>query len=151
MRLDPELADFIRSLLPARAGDPDALGTAGRALGIEWPDDYVAVMAERDGGAAEIDGWKIDLWPAATLVNANADRHVRGGPAVVWIGWDGLGELYGFERATGKVVLRAAEGEVEVQRESLADWLRNPPDFSDSRSEAVRALTLAEARREGRG
>ncbi len=147
MRLTPELQELIATLSPASPGDPDALWAAGRALGIEWPPDYVALMTERDGGVGEIDGWPVDLWPASTLVHANTgatQAPVLSG--VVWFGWDGLGELYGFERATGKVVLRADEGEVEVYRDSLVDWLRRPPDFSDSRNEAVRNLTRARDR-----
>ncbi len=149
-RLDPELAQFIAGLTPALPGDPDALGTAGRALGIEWPRDYTAVMAQRDGGTGEIAGWPVRLYSAGQLLTANVGPQARGGEGVVWFGWDGLGEDYGFDRATGKVVLRADGGEVEVTRESLADWLRHPPDFSDSRLEAVRALSLAEERRRGR-
>jgi hypothetical protein len=150
-RLGPELAGFIATLTPARPGDPDALGTAGRALGIEWPPDYAALMAARDGGTGEVAGWPVRLYSAGQLVAANVGGRVRGGEGVVWFGWDGLGEDYGFDRATGRVVLRAEGGEVEVTRESLADWLRHPPDFSDSRLEAVRALNLAEERRQGRG
>ena len=59
---------------------------------------------------------------------------------------DGLGEDYGFDHATGQVVLRACGGEVEVFRDSLVEWIRRPPDFSDSRNEATRNLARAAAR-----
>jgi hypothetical protein len=147
MPLTPELKQFISKLSPAMPGDPDALKAAGRALGIDWPAEYEAVMSERDGGKSEIGGWPVDLWPASTLVHANTGgtrAPIRAG--VVWVGWDGLGELYGFERATGKVVLRTADGEVEVYRDSLTEWIRRPPDFSDSRHEAVHKLDRAEDR-----
>jgi hypothetical protein len=150
MRLPPELAAFIATLVPASPGDLDALGVAGRALGIEWPLDYVAVMAERDGGSGVIDGWPVHLYPAGMLVRANTDSPAWTGSGMVRIGWDGLGEDYGFDRVTGKVVLRANGGEVEVMRDSLVDWLRRPPDFRDSRGEAARNLARAAARREGR-
>lgn len=150
MHLAPELVDFIATLSPATPGDLDALGAAGRALGIEWPPDYVALMAKCDGGSGEINGWPIDLWPASSLVRANAGTRSRAGGGVVWVGWDGLGEYYGFARATGKVVLHVDGGEVEVLRDSLVDWLRRPPDFSDSRGETVRNLTRAESRRDER-
>ena len=148
--LDPKLIQFIGTLSPAIPGDADALGTAGRALGIDWPPDYVAIMTKRDGGTGEIEGWPVHLYTAGKLVIANSGHRVRGGQGMVWIGWDGFGEDYGFDRATGKVVLRAAGGEVEVRRDSIVEWLRRPPDFSDSRYEAVRTLALAEARRGGK-
>jgi hypothetical protein len=148
--VDRELADFIAALTPATPGDLDALGTAGRALGIDWPPDYVAVMSQRDGGSGEIDGWPVHLYPAGMLVRANIDSPAWTGSGMIRIGWDGLGEDYGFDRATAKVVLRADGGEVEVRRDSLVDWLRHPPDFSDSRGEAVRNLARAAARRDGR-
>lgn len=148
MRLAPELADFILVLSSGAPGDLDALGAAGRALGIEWPPDYVAVMAQRDGGSGNIDGWPIHLWPAGALVHANAGPRARGGTGVVWFGWDGLGEDYGFDRATGKVVLRADGGELEVIRDSLVDWMRRPPDFGDSRGQATHNLARATARRD---
>jgi hypothetical protein len=149
--LDPRLAAFIRTLLPATPGDADALGTAGRALGIAWPPDYLAIMSARDGGTGEIDGWPVQLYPAGKLVEVNAGPRGGTGTGVVWFGWDGFGENYGFDRASGKVVLRANHGEVEVKRNSIQDWIRRPPDFSDSRYEAVRSLALAEARRNRRG
>jgi hypothetical protein len=144
---DPRLIAFIETVMPASHGDPDALGIAGRALGIAWPPDYAAVMAARDGGTGEIDGWPIHLYPACKLLETNSGPRDRSGAGIVWFGWDGFGESYGFDRASGKVVLRANHGEVEVKRDSIVDWLRRPPDFSDSRYEAVRSLALAEARR----
>jgi len=150
MELAPELANFIAGLSPGPPGDLDALGAAGRALGIEWPPDYVAVMASRDGGEGEIDGWPIRLWPAGKLADVNAGPRSRIGSGIVWFGWDGRGEDYGFDRATGKVVLLATGAEVEVLRDSLVDWIRRPPNFSDSRSEAVRNLARAADRRDRR-
>jgi hypothetical protein len=151
MRLAPELADFVSKLSPGAPGDADALGEAGRALGIEWPPDYAAVMAVRDGGQGEIDGWPVHLWPAGKLVDANVGPRGVAGQGVVWFGWDGLGEVYGFDRATGKVVLRADGGELEVFRDSLVDWIRRPPDFRDSRGQAADNLARAAARRERGG
>jgi hypothetical protein len=150
MPLAPELVKLISTLSPAVPGDLDALGSAGRALGMGWPRDYVAVMSHFDGGTGEIDGWPIHLYPAGMLVRVNSGPRARAGSGVVWFGWDGLGEDYGFDRATGGVVLRADSGEVEVLRDSLVDWLRRPPDFSDSRGETTRGLVLAAARREVR-
>jgi hypothetical protein len=148
--LDPGLVEFVDTLRPATPGDPDALGTAGRALGIVWPPDYEAIMTARDGGTGEIDGWPVQLYPAGKLVEINTGPRGGTGTGVVWFGWDGFGESYGFDRASGKVVLRTNGGDVEVKRDSLLDWMRHPPDFSDSRYEAVRSLALAEARRNRR-
>ncbi len=145
-KLDPRLSEFIETLAPAVPGDPDALGTAGRALGITWPLDYGVVMAARDGGTGEIDGWPILLYPAGKLVEHNTGPRGRAGTGVVWFGCDGYGESYGFDRASGKVVLRA-DGGAETRRDSLLDWLRRPPDVSASRYKAVRGLAMAEARR----
>ncbi len=36
--------------------------------------------------------------------------------------------------------VRTNGADVEVKRESIVDWIRRPPDFSDSRYEAVRSL-----------
>jgi hypothetical protein len=150
-KLDPRLTEFVGTLAPAVPGDPDALGTAGRALGITWPPDYAAVMAARDGGMGEIDGWPILLHPAGKLVEHNTGPRGRAGTGVVWFGGDGFGERYGFDRASGKVVLRANGSDAEVRRDSIVDWLRRPPDFSGTRYRAVRSLALAEARRGRRG
>jgi hypothetical protein len=143
MELVAELDELVSTLSPRTPGDLDALGSAGRALGIEWPPDYVALMAKRDGGTGTLDGWPIHLCPAGSLVQANIEPRGGVGSGVVWFGWDGLGEDYGFDRATGRVVLHACGGEVEVFRDSLADWIRRPPDFSDSRNEATRNLARA--------
>ena len=151
MALARELEQLLTGLTPAVPGDADELAVAGRALGIEWPADYVTLMTRRDGGAAKIAGWPVQFWPAGSLLRANVDGGPRHGTGVVWFGWDGYGEDYGFDRVTGEVVLRAAGGEVEVRRRSLVDWLRHPPDFSDSRREIVRGLVLADERRERGG
>lgn len=148
---DPRLIAFIATLTPAKRGDLDALGMASRALGIAWPPDYAAIMAARDGGTGEIDGWPIQLYPADKLLEINSGPRDRSGAGIVWFGWDGFGESYGFDRASGKVVLRTNRGDAEVKRDSILDWMRRPPDFSDSRYEAVRSLALAEARRKLRG
>lgn len=149
--LDSRLVEFIGTMTPATPGDLDALGTAGRALGVVWPADYEAIMTVRDGGTGEIDGWPVQLYPAGKLVEVNAGPRGGTGTGVVWFGWDGFGESYGFDRASGKVVLRTNGDDVEVKRDSILDWIRHPPDFSDSRYEAVRSLALAEARRNRRG
>jgi hypothetical protein len=150
MDLAPELAAFVDTLSSGGPADLDSLGVAGRALGIDWPPDYLAVMSRHDGGSGEIDGWPAYLYPASMLVRANAEPRAGGGSGVVWFGWDGLGEDYGFERATGRVVLRADGGEVEIYRESLVDWLRRPPDLRYLRGEAVEGLARAATRRGAR-
>jgi hypothetical protein len=60
--LDPELSRLLSHLRPANPPDLDTLRKAGQELNFDWPADYVALMAERNGGEGEVGEWWVRLW-----------------------------------------------------------------------------------------
>ena len=50
--LEINLSRLVAGLSDEPAADMSALARAGEELDIEWPDDYLAMMSQRDGGVA---------------------------------------------------------------------------------------------------
>ncbi len=75
-----------------------AVRRAEETLGVSLPEEYVAFMAESNGGEIEVAGNRLRLWPIEDLVYMNegyeVDRYV---PGLVLFGTDGGMEAYGFE------------------------------------------------------
>lgn len=105
MDADARLRQLVASLPRSPLGDPAALTEAGRTLGIDWPDDYLAVMRDHDGVEGDIGEWNLVLRAADNLVEANTDPVMEFFPDLVIVGGDGGGEALAIHRHTREVLL----------------------------------------------
>jgi len=87
--------------LARRPPNAEALVAAGEALGIDWPDDYVAFMHVTDGGDGFLGDNYVSFWSAGDLVDRNQGYQIEEyAPNLVVFGSDGGGEAFAFDRST---------------------------------------------------
>src|SRR5258706_5823845 len=85
--------------------DPTALRVAGQALAIDWPDDYVALVAAHNGVEGDVGTYGLVLTPVEDLVEVNIHEVMEFFPGLVVIGGDGAVEAMAFDRRSGEVLL----------------------------------------------
>jgi hypothetical protein len=105
MTTDDHLTRLIAGLPRSPLSDSAVLDEAGRALGIQRPNDYIAVMRDHDGVEGDIGDWNLVLRRAADLVEANTDPVMEFFPDLVIVGGDGGGEALAIHRGTHEVLL----------------------------------------------
>jgi len=125
MTTEDHLARLIAGLPRSPLDDSAILDEAGRTLGIEWPDDFVAVMRDHDGVEGEVGDWNLVLRRAAELVEANTDPVMEFFPDLVIVGGDGGGEALAIHRHTHEVLLVPWIG-------SREDWLVLGRSFTEA-------------------
>jgi hypothetical protein len=100
-----ELTRLSRQLPRADLARPELLGESGRAIGIDWPPEYVAVISAHNGVEGDIGEWFLVLTPAEDLIERNTDPVMEFFPGLVMIGGDGGGEALAIDRATHEILL----------------------------------------------
>jgi hypothetical protein len=96
--MDARIRELTADLRPQFAGDRSLLERAAIDLGIRWPADYAAFMAEQDGGEGWVGPFYLSLWHAADLVERNLGYGVAEfAPGLVLFGSDGGGEGFAFD------------------------------------------------------
>lgn len=83
-----------------RPPETRAFEDAGKALGIDWPDDYAAFMRTTDGGEGMVGDNYVAFWSASELVEYNRGYVAEYAPNLVIFGSDGGGEAFAFDRST---------------------------------------------------
>jgi cell wall assembly regulator SMI1 len=128
-----DLAKLLASVrLHANAVSHDRIAHAERALGVRFPDDFKAFLAEHDGGQGKVGEAPIDLWRIDELISKNQDSEMtRASPGLVVFADDGGAEAYAFycvqEDCTqvGRIgELAAGEHEFEPMGTSFAQFLK---------------------------
>jgi hypothetical protein len=100
-----ELRRLAAQLPQAELERNDLLDDAGRALGIDWPADYQALVRDHNGVEGDIGDWLLVLTPVEDLVERNTDPVMEFFPGLVIFGGDGGGEALAFDRETREVLL----------------------------------------------
>lgn len=120
-----DITSLARALPGSEPADPAALHAAGLALRIEWPEDYLALVARHNGVEGAIGEFGLVLTPVDELVRLNNDTVTELFPGLVIIGGDGAGEALAFDRNSGEVLLVPWIGAEE-------DWLMLGPTLTDA-------------------
>jgi hypothetical protein len=111
-----ELDRLVAKLPRRRLEDPDILAHTGNKLRIEWPKDYVRLIADHNGVEGDLGEWRLVLFAVEDLVDHNDAGFMEFFPGLVMIGGDGGGELLALDRISGDVLIVPMIGDVE-------DWL----------------------------
>ncbi|GAC1539348.1 MAG: hypothetical protein NVS2B9_06310 [Myxococcales bacterium] len=110
---------------------PDRIAHAERALGVRFPEDFKAFLAEHDGGAGRVGEAPIELWRIDEVIAKNEDSEMtRASPGLVVFADDGGAEAHAFfckEKDCTQVgrigELAAGEHEFEPMGTSFAQFL----------------------------
>jgi hypothetical protein len=109
--------DRLIAKLPRKRLEPQALlAEVGHQLQIEWPADYVRLIADHNGVEGDVGEFLLQLTAVEDLIDYNSPEAMEYFPGLVMIGGDGGGEGLAFDRATGEVILAPLIGGEE-------DWL----------------------------
>ncbi|MBA2718652.1 MAG: hypothetical protein H0U52_05300 [Chloroflexi bacterium] len=99
--MDENVRALTAGLVPGGRGNVVALDYAARELGVDWPRDYAAFMAEQDGGEGLVGKSYVSLFAAADLVEMNIGYGIAEfAPGFVLFGGDGGGEGFAFDVRT---------------------------------------------------
>ena len=131
-----DITSLARSLPDSDPADPAALRAAGQALGIEWPSDYVTLVAAHNGVEGDIGPFGLVLTPVEELVEVNKNAAMEFFPGLVMIGGDGGGEALAIDRQSGEVLLVPWIGAEE-------DWLILGPTLTDAFRRMARGEVFA--------
>lgn len=72
----------------------------GRTLGIDWPEEFAAFLAESGGGEGWIGESYLVVWPPGEIAPANEALGLhKFAPHLVGFGGDGGSELFAFDRS----------------------------------------------------
>ena len=84
---------------PGSVGATDGqLDAAEKALGIELPDDYCAMMQRVNGGEAELGESYVRFWPVEELAEMNEGYRVgEFRPGLTYFGTNGGGEAFALD------------------------------------------------------
>ena len=128
--------DDLTTLLSAvrlheNAVAPARIAHAERALGVRFPEDFKAFLAEHDGGEGKVGEAPIELWRLDELISKNEDSEMtRASPGLVVFADDGGAEAYAFYckekdcTQVGRIgELAAGEHEFEPMGNSFAQFL----------------------------
>lgn len=131
--MDSDIRALARNLPRSDPANTSALDAAGRALEIEWPSDYVALVAEHNGVEGDVGPFGLVLTPVEDLIEVNAHEVMQFFPGLVVIGGDGADEALAIDPRSGEVLLVPWIGAEE-------DWLVLGPTLTD----AFRRMALGE-------
>ena len=88
----------------------------GHRLQIEWPEDYLRLIADHNGVEGDIGEWLLVLFAVEDLLDDNDPDFMEFFPGLVMMGGDGGGECLALDRATGEALLVPMIGDEN-------DWL----------------------------
>lgn len=113
------LTDKWLVLAGREAAAEKELAQAERELGVQFPDDYRAVMLRCDGGDAGFGEFWVVLWPTRDLAERNRSlKSAQFAPGFTYFGSDGAGEGYAWdwrgERQARYVVLPFVSPEADA-------------------------------------
>ena len=137
-----DITGLASSLPHSDPADPAALREAGQVLGIEWPSDYVALVAAHNGAEGDIGTFGLVLTPVEELVEVNKHEVMQFFPGLVMIGGDGGGEALAIDRRSGEVLLVPWIGAQE-------DWLVLGPTLTDAFRRMAHGDTFTAPHRHG--
>ena len=100
-----ELERLARQLPRASPVSPELLVEAGRALNIEWPPEYVALISAHNGAEGDVGDWLLVLTPVEELIERNTDPLMEFFPGLVIVGGDGGGEALAIDRVSHEILL----------------------------------------------
>jgi hypothetical protein len=111
-----ELGRLVAKLPRRTLDNPALLAEAAERFQIDWPEDYVRLIADHNGVEGYIGDWRLVLSSVEDLPGFNDPDLMEFFPGLVMIGGDGGGESLALDRATREVLLVPLIGSEE-------DWL----------------------------
>jgi cell wall assembly regulator SMI1 len=131
--MDEQMARLLAGVrLHENPVSPERIAHAERALAVQFPDDYKALLCEHDGGMGRVGAAPLELWRLDELVARNQEAAMaRALPGFVVFADDCGAEAYAFWCKEGCCTrvgrigeLAASEHQFEPMGDSFADFLR---------------------------
>ncbi len=99
----PSWRDLASGISEDRPGNPALLMAHAAKVGVELPEDYLAFMAESDGGSGEVGAGWVEVWDSFDVGwHASSDNQPY--DDVLLFAGNGANTIYGFDARTGGIV-----------------------------------------------